>query len=298
MKFPNRIQAALLLDRSFEDLDALTRDFARIAELKSGAAFSIPEHRPGAFTRLFGGGADLMVTFEYIPAPPQETVFEAALNSPVTTIRTPDMPERITDARSHILLDVSQSTLGALDLDPDKASFLQELGASALGATCDDFRRRLETLVLMVRVAIDHTRPSAIHWAQSDQLFDPETFEAAATDGFPGPLTVHPLLYSEADPSDAPGAIGLRTFGARHWLGRELHVGPSVLPWSAAYRTLVEFCAASVAEDGGVTAHEQTYEPARGDEIWRVCHRELGEDPLAQAASHGAVAVYELEPLR
>ena len=298
MKYPNRIQAALLLDQRFEELDAITRDFARIIEMKSGATFNIPEHQPGAFARLFGGGAELMLTFEYVEGPPDETVLEGALASPVTAIRTPDMPDSLCAARSHILLEVSQGTLGGLELDPDTASLMQELGAVPVGATQADFTRRLETLSLMARVATDHIQPSVIHWTQSDQLFEPEAFEAALAEGFPGPLTLHPLLYSQGKADDAPGSIGLRTFGARHWLGRELHVPPSVLPWSAAFQTALGFCTAAAAPDAKVPADGDTYETPDGGEIWRVHHRDDASDPDALSPKSDTIPLYELVPLR
>ncbi|MEM1194521.1 MAG: hypothetical protein AAGH57_00330 [Pseudomonadota bacterium] len=308
MKYPNRIQAALLLDARFEQLDAVTRDFARIAEMKSGATFSTSEHHPGAFARLFDGEAELMLTFEYVASPPDTKTLEGSLTSPVTTIRSPDMAERIDNARSHILLEVSQGTLGGVEFDAGQAALIEELDARAPGANAEAFAHRLATLALMVRVATDHVTPSAIHWTQSDQLMEPEAFEAAIAKGFPGPLAIHPMLYSEGKDSREPGAIGLRTFGARHWLGAEIHVPPSVLPWSAAYETVLAFCAAATsASQNDIPAPGAPFEPDHGGEIWRVEHHEDPPDTASDTASDTGpdtrpsddpVAAYELIPLR
>lgn len=303
MKYPNRIQAALLLDARFEQLDAVTHDFARIAEMKSGATFNTAEHHPGAFARLFDGESELMLTFEYVASPPDTGMLEGALASPVTTIRSPDMPERVTNARSHILLEVSQGTLGGVEFDADQAALIEELGAFDTGANAGAFVHRLETLSLMVRVTTDHVTPSAIHWTQSDQLFGPEAFETAVTKGFPGPLAIHPMLYSEGEHTNEAGAIGLRTFGARHWLGREVRVPPSLLPWSAAYETVLAFCAATSASESAIPQAGERFEPAQGGEIWRVEHLDVPPDTapdtqLDTGPSDDPVAAYELIPLR
>lgn len=306
MKYPNRIQAALLLDARFEELDALARDFARIAEMKSGATFNVPEHHPGAFVRMFGGSDDLMLTFEYIDSPPNTSLFASALASPVTSIRSPDMPDRIGRARSHILLEVSHGAMGGVEEDPKIAPMMHDVGISGSSTNAAAFERRLEALALMARVATDHVTPSAIHWTQSNQLLEPDAFEAMAARGFPGPLAIHPLLFGDDKPAEAGAQIGLRTFGARHWLGREIVVPPTSLPWSAAYQTVLVFCAMATMEDGYIIPDGDTFgpPPPEGEEpgeVWRVQHHDLDQDAPANDdtdARGGPVPVYELVPLR
>ena len=181
MKYPNRIQAALLLDAHFDGLEAAMRDFARIAEMKSGATLKIPEEHPGVFYRLYGGGDELMLTFEYVDAAPSVELFASALASPVTSLMAPDMKERVERAGSHILLEASHGPLGAADGTLANAALL---GDPALAPDHPvAFESRLEALALMARVVSDHVTPAAIHWTQSNQLFELDTFEALASGG-------------------------------------------------------------------------------------------------------------------
>ncbi len=150
----------------------------------------------------------------------------------------------------------------------------------------------------MTRVTSDHITPSVIHWTQSNQLLDPETFEKmagpATTMSFPSPLTIHPILFSEPDPSGDTSRMGLRTLGARHWLGREIVVPAPTLPWAAAYQTAVSFCRMATMEGGYLVQDGNTFGPEDGSEAWRVNHRDADLD----GGSLDGMATYELMPLR
>jgi hypothetical protein len=82
MLYPDREQAALLFDRPLRDLDAIMRDFAPIEAMRSGRSFNLPEFNPGWFYRLFSGGEELMLTFEYRDMPASAQVFRAAPRRP------------------------------------------------------------------------------------------------------------------------------------------------------------------------------------------------------------------------
>ena len=111
MQFPNDIQAALLFDRRIGNLDEMVRTFVRVEEARTGATFAMPEARPGLFYRLFGGG-EMMVTFEYVDRPCNVELFQKTLASAVTGIICPDIRERLTRSRSHILVNVSHGSMG------------------------------------------------------------------------------------------------------------------------------------------------------------------------------------------
>ena len=305
MKYPNRMQSAVLLDARFDGLDAIASDLARIVQMKSGATFNTIEHKPGVFLRLFGGGDELMLTFEYVPGPPDHGVFAQAMGSPVTTLLCPDMGARLIRAQAMILLEVSHGTMGGLEDKPGIASMFETLGLKQ-GASPEQFTRRLETLALMTRVATDRITPCAIHWTLSNQLFEPRAFEAFATAGFPGPLSVHPYLFGPDDqdaatPEATPetGAkAGIRSFGARHWLGRELYVAPTTLPWGAGYETMLTFLRIATMENGYIIPDGDIFGPEDGSQKWRVRHREIGAFPGDVPAEQGGAPLYELIPLR
>lgn len=303
MKYPNRLQVALLFDEPFDGLDAVARDFARVIEMKTGAIFNVPEQKSGVFVRLFGGarstaGGEMMLTFEVLPGPGATETYEGALGSSITGILCPTMPQRVARASCHILLEVSHGAMSAVEDDTEKATMVGEVGADQGWTTQAAFHARLETLALMTRVTCDHIMPSAIHWTQSNLLIDPETFEQmagpAASMSLPCPLTIHPILFGEPEEPGQTPRVGLRTLGARHWLGRELVVPATTLPWASAYQTVVAFCTMATSQSGHVVADGDTFGPEDGSEIWRVHHRNAASD---DSASEG-VATYELVPLR
>ena len=323
MKYPHRLQAVLLLETRFDGLDAVVRDFERIIQMKSGASFTTSEHKPGTFLRLCDGGDDLTLTFEYVEGPPDPSLFQSALASPVTAILCPDIDARINQSCTHILLDVTQGDMGAIDDQQPISALIQQLSNEGSKAQSEAFTHRLETLATMARIACDAITPCAVHWTQSDQLFDAETFENAASAGFPGPLTIHPILFTEDAPQDETQGetqdetademalemadddrtlTGIRTFGARHWLAREIRVPATKLPWSAAYQTLLSFCAMSASDAANLIADGDTFGPEDGSEIWRVHHR--NPERATGGAGHGAdmtgdpVPIIELVPLR
>ncbi|MEM7689206.1 MAG: hypothetical protein AAF291_09300 [Pseudomonadota bacterium] len=301
MKYPNRMQAALLLDARFGGLDGIAHDLARIFEMKFGADFNTVEEKPGVFHRLFGGGDELMLTFEYVDGPPDQQVFAQAMASPITAQLCPDMGARVLRAQALILFEVSHGAMGGVEDDPKIAAMFQTLGVRQ-GATPEQFNRRLETLTLMTRVACDHVTPGAIHWTQSNQLFEPKAFDGLSQLGFPGPIAIHPNIFGaddqEAATPEQDVKAGIRTFGARHWLGREIYVAPTTLAWGASYQTILAFLTIATMEDGYIIPDDDIFGPEDGSEKWRVRHRAIGETPGDVSAEEGGTPLYELIPLR
>lgn len=279
MPYPNRIQAALLFDERFDALEAAGRDFCRIVELKSGHAFAALEGASEGFIQYLSAEGHLAASFELVGGPPPLQPFEGALASPVTGLFAPSIRDALARARSHVLLEVAHL---AADSAPDPAAAPDPLA---------QFTRRLETLALMTRITADQASPSAIHWTQSDQLLTPARFEACATAGLPGPLHVHPHLFGSAQPGEREPHVGVRSFGAAHWLGREIVVEPSALPWQAAYEAILAFLHLATGEGGYVIPHGDTFGSHDGGEAFRVLHREADEGPEADAA-------YLIVPLR
>lgn len=297
MLYPNRIQAALLFDRPVRDLEAIMRDYARIEGMRSGAEFNVSEANPGRFYRLFGGAEELMLTFEYLDGPCNPDVFRAALSSAFTGIATPDIRERLARSQSHILLEVSHGVMAGVEDDPKIAEMFAQIGRPLSGATQAQFERRLSVLALMSRIAGEHAMPLAVHWTQSDMLIRGDLFDGlAADDGAPGPLHIHPYLFG---PRAAPGEaakVGIRTFGARHWLGRELIIQPHVLPWAANFETLFAFLKVATMPGGYVIPDGDTFGPEDRSLSYRVLHHDAGTD--IGDGEPADVPFYELVPLK
>lgn len=299
MLYPNRLQAALLFDRPIRDLEAIVRDFARIEGMRSGAQFNIPEANPGLFYRLFGGAEELMITFEYLDRPASAEAFRGALSSPFNGIATPDIRDRIIRSQTHILLEVSHGVMGGVEDDPQIAAFLSQLGRPKEGATQAQFERRLAVLALMSRIVTEHAMPLAVHWTQSDILMGGEQFDGfAAGDGAPGPLHIHPFLFGPRPAAGEDALVGIRTFGARHWLGRELIVQPSILPWAANFETLFAFLKVATVPGGYIIPDGDTFGPEDRSLSYRVIHHEAGTNIGYAEPEAADVPFYELVPLK
>lgn len=299
MLYPNRIQAALLFDRPVRDLEAIMRQFMRIERMRSGAEFNIPEDNPGYFYRLFSGDEELMVTFEYLDRPCNAQVFAPGLSSPFTRLATPNIDQRITRTYGHILLEVSHGVMGGVEEDPKIAAMFEAIGRPRSGATQAQFERRLAVLALMGRITCEHAMPIAVHWTQSDLLTSGEMFDTfAAVESLPGPLHIHPYLFG---PRPAPGEeplVGIRTFGARHWLGRELLVQPHVLPWGANFETLFAFMRVATMPNGYVIPDGDTFGPEDRSLSYRVLHHDQGANVGYAEPEPADVPFYELIPLK
>lgn len=297
MLYPNRLQACLLFDRRIGHLETIMRDFMRIEGIRSGAQFNIPETNPGRFYRLFGGAEELMVTFEYLDRPAAAEVFGPALSSPVTGILTPDIRERIARSESHILLEVSHGVLGGVEESPGIAALFESISQPRPGGTRAQFERRLQLLALMARIATEHVMPLAVHWTQSDLLIAGDLFDDLAASGeMPGPLHVHPLLFAPCAASGEDTLVGIRTFGAQHWLGREIIVAPHVLPWAANFETILAFLRVATMPNGYVIPDGDTFGPEDHSQSCRVLHHDRGA--RLDDGETADMPLYELVPLK
>lgn len=284
MLFPNDIQTALLFDRPVAVLEGIVRDFMRVEEARTGARFNVPEAKPGVFCRLFGGG-ELSITLEYVDRPPNLELFQKTLASAVTGIICPDIRERLTKCRSHILVNVSHGVLGS----SEQVDRLMELiGRPKEGHSLPQLLRRMEVCALIGRIACDHAPAQAVHWTQSNQLIPGEAFEEMAKLSAPGPLHIHPYLFGSAKGPDGKARVGIRSFGARHFIGRELLIEPSELPWAANYETMLAFLRVATTDKGYVIPDGDTFGPEDRSLSYRVVHREAEPDD---------VPLFELQPL-
>jgi len=287
VRYPNEVQSALLFDRRLKSLDAMVKTFLNVHQAQTGVRLNVPEAKPGAFYRLFGGG-DLMVTMEYIDRPADMAVFQQPLTSTVTGIIFPDVRQRLTTCRSHILVNVSHGVLGSVAGDPKIAAMLQQIGMPQEGHSLGQFKQRLETLGLISRIVNDAESARAVHWTQSNMLFPGEALDALVSAGIPGNLHVHPYLFGTAKTSSGKPHVGIRTFGARHFIGREILVEPNELPWAANLETILAFLRVATIDNGYVIPDGDTFGPEDGSLSYRVVHRQADE---------GDVALFELIPL-
>ncbi|MEP0191843.1 MAG: hypothetical protein ABJP70_06350 [Erythrobacter sp.] len=298
MQFPNLLQSVLLFDAPIDILEAAVRDFARVEEMKTGAIFGVPETRPGRFYRLANADAQLMLTAEYVHGPANTATFKNALGSAITGLLTPDIRDRITKTRSHIILEVSQTAQGENETNDEAARDPDDEAKSPESDAQDQFHRRLDLLALFSRIVTDHAKPLAVHWTQSDMLLTSEKFDELAAIDAPGPLHIHPFLFGPSAKSDEPKHVGIRTFGARHWLGREVVVDPNILPWTANFETILAFLRLASLPNGYLIPDGDTFGPEDGSASTRVSYRDAGANEGGASLEKDTSASYELTPLK
>ncbi|WP_447756540.1 hypothetical protein [Sphingopyxis fribergensis] len=284
MSFPHEIQSALLFDTPVRHLEAVMRSFVQIETARTGVGYNLVEAKPGVFYRLFGGG-EVMVTLEYVAAPAKAEVFRQPVESAITRIYCPDMPDRLRRHSSHILINVSH---GALSSTPEIDKMLDQIGYVRPGTTLEQFMRRIEVCTLLSRLAQDDVPASVVHWTQSNQLFPGDMFEMIAQGAPPSPLHVHPYLFGGGQSPGGKALAGIRTFGAGHFIDREILIEPSELPWAANYETILAFLRVATTRNGYIIPDGDTFGPEDGSLSYRVRHRPATDDD---------VALYELEPL-
>lgn len=305
MPFPNRLKAVLLFDTRIQALDAIVRGFARIEEMKTGTIFNVPDHQPDTFAQLENSEEGLALTFEYSGQPPVHSQFADALASHATTRLCGDMPKRIKRSGSHIVLEVWHEGEG-----PDaKASVHEEwepekYGLAQAEAGQQLFHRRLEILALMGRIVLDHAEPSAVYWAQSDQLFSSKAFDTAASGPIPGPLHIQPILFGPKrqalDPE--PEMIGLRTKGAHLWTGAEFVIEPCAQDWRSSYTAALGLVGAKAGVHARQIGDGEKFTPQDGHQSYRLDLTDPGDVHAGLEPDGGAhspaTPLYKLVPLK
>lgn len=299
MLHPNRNQTALLYERSVRDCEAITRDFIRIEGMRSNAQFQISHAEQGRFYRLFDATEELMVTIEYCDRPCDPRLFEGSLASSYNRIITPDIRERVARGYGHILLEVTHGVTGGVEETPEIAAMLKAIGRPLSGATQAQFERRLSVLRLLTQIAIDRAMPLAVHWTQSGLLMAGDVFEHIADEHrWPGPLHIHPQLYGPPPVAGEPALLGLRTFGARHWLGREVMVKPHFLPWAVNFDAVLAFLRIANKPGGYVIPAGDSFGPEDGSFSYRVLHHDAGANIGYCEPETADLPLYELVPLK
>lgn len=288
MQFPNEIQAALLFDQPFRTLEAVVRSFLRLEQMQGREPFNVSEANPGVFYRLFGQD-DLMITLEYLAQPANMEVFQKSLASTVTGLLCPDIRQRLMGTRSHVLVTVSHGVMGpALESSPDFKQLLGDL-MPLEGHSLPQFRRRLEASATIARLVCNEAMPQVVHWTQSNQLIPGEKFEVYANVPSPGPLHVHPYLFGNRAGAGGGPEVGVLTFGARHFIGREISIEPGALPWTAHFETILDFLNVATTDNGYVIPHGDTFGPEDRSLSYRVLHCEPEDE--------GGAPLYQLVPL-
>ena len=282
---PNTVQTALLFDDNMPiDLQAFAARF-QSEQVAQGINFNLIEATAEhTLVRLYGSN-DLMVTVEQMMEPLKQGPFQDALDSAYMKIVSPTAASKVERHRSGVLIAVSH---GVMPVETNINEFFDEVGFQKAGQSQDEFLLRLEVLKDLTRAYGEIREPSLVHWTQSNQLLDFQTFVTLGGEAMPSLLNIHPRLYS--DKTDAQGQwIGFTTFGAAHFLGREITFKSAPMVWGNLYEYALVFLKFSSSNDGYVVPHGDCFSDGEGLSI-AVRHIPGGAD--------GGTATYELTLLQ
>jgi len=266
-QFPSRIQAALLFDAAHPlDMDALVREFLA-AEEGAGTHYKlVHDTKPGVFYRLFGTN-HVMITVEHVDRQARLPLFEAALSSPFTNMGTPDARERLARHKSYILVEAHS---GALPPTPEVLGLLEKLGMPAPGHSLAEFRLRMTLCGKLSTLAHRMGNATLVHWTPNDHLMKGDMFARLAVEPAPSLLHIHPLLFDGGESADGRPQVEIRTIGARHFIGREIHVAATPVPWSDVLDGIFAFVKVGCLDRGYVVPDGDAFGMDNGACSYRV----------------------------
>jgi hypothetical protein len=288
---PNALQVALLYDRADAiDLNALQAAFLKSELNASGYKYNVVEADGRTYFRCFGGReADVMVFVEWVDRPTARANFNAALGSVVNQISVPDAAALIDRHRGLLLINVHHSVIPP---SSEIQTFMAQLDMCQAGQSLPQYQERLRVMGLLAAMATDISKPTLSHWTHTDVLARPQAIRDFMCDAGPNPLHVHPMPFRGPGTTRDQGIAGLVTFGAAAFIGREIRVRPSEVPWSEAYQHALVFIARAIKKNGYVIPDGDTW----GDDSHSFCYLvHHTAEPLLNADRQ--IPCYELEPL-
>jgi hypothetical protein len=288
--FPNALQVALLYDSADPiDLNALQAAFLK-SELNAGYKYNVVEADGRTYFRCFGGqGSDVMVFVEWVDRPTARAKFNTALSSVFNQVLVPDAAALIDRHRGLLLINVHH---GAMPPLPEVNALLAKMGVGQAGQSLPQYRERLRVMGLLAAMATDINKPTLSHWTHTDVLAMPQAIKDFMWDSSPNLLHVHPMPFRGPGTTQEQGIAGVVTFGAAAYIGREIRVRPTEVPWLQAYEHALGFITVAIHKDGYVVPDGDTF----GDDSHSFCYRvHHTAEPLFNARAE--IPCYELEPL-
>jgi len=288
---PNALQLALLYDRADAiDLNAVQSAFLKSEMNASGYKYNVVEADGRTYFRCFGGrDSDVMVFVEWVDRPTARANFNTALSSVFNQISVPDAAALIDRHRGLLLINVHH---GAMPQSSEIQALLAQMGMGQAGQSLPQYQERLRVMGLLAAMATDISKPTLSHWTHTDVLARPQAIKDFMCDASPNPLHVHPLPFRSPGTTQDQGIAGVATFGAAAFIGREIRVRPTEVPWGEAYQHALGFIALAMHKNGYIIPDGDTFSDDSNSFCYRVHHT---AEPLFNAGAQ--IPCYELEPL-
>jgi hypothetical protein len=102
-------------------------------------------------------------------------------------------------------------------------------------------------------------KASLVHWTSSDHLLKGDVFAALTPHKVPTLLHVHPLLYRGGKSADGRDQFTITTFGAKYFVGREVHVAANPLPWTDSLGLILSFLNIATMKNGYIIPDGDTF---------------------------------------
>jgi hypothetical protein len=273
---PHTIQVAMLYDQPRPiDLDAVVKGFLE-KSAAAGIHYNVTvDVNPGLFYRIYGRN-NVMITFELCDKQANPQVFAGALTSPFVHTFTPDAAQRVSRHRSHILIGVEHGVLGDMSGHDVLKQLVERNLLAPEGSSLGEFRQRL-AICEQIMLDIHRAAPcSLVHWTQSNLVVGGERLAMLAGNTSPGILHVHPLLFDGGKTPDGRSKVAIKTFGAAHFIGREIHVLANPVAWINCAQHLLGFIKFALMDGGYVIPDGDTFGPETGEFSYRVRHIAAG----------------------
>ncbi len=167
-----------------------------------------------------------------------------------TQLTNPTALDLIAQHRSHILVNVHH---GVMPPTSEITSLLEKMGAAGIphrGRTLGHFRERLSLCGTLAGLVNTAGRASLVHWTTSDHLMPGSVFAELAKAGVPGLLHIHPVLYQGGKSASGRDQVTITTFGAKYFVGRELHSAANPLPWTESLGLILTFLEIATTKKG------------------------------------------------
>jgi hypothetical protein len=286
---PSALQVALLYDSAAPiDLNALQAAFLKSEMNASGYRYNVVEADGRTYFRCFGGReSDVMVFVEWVDRPTDRANFNTALNSVFNQIGVPDAAALIDRHRGLLLINVHH---GAMPQTGEIQELLAQMGVGPAGQSLPQYQERLRVMGLLAAMATEISKPTLSHWTHTDVLARPQAIKHYSAS--PNPLNVHPMPFRGPGTTQDQGIAGLVTFGAAAFIGREIRVRPTEVPWGEAYEHALGFINLAIHKNGYIIPDGDTFGDESHSFSYRVHHT---AEPLFNAGKD--IPCYELEPL-
>ena len=231
------------------------------------------------YLHFFGGNTSIQI--DQSDNPISHAGFAEALGSQVTALFNPEVAAAIKRHRKHTFVTITNGVPM-----PDMSYLRKKANNSAMNDVLNGLQRpfkpdHYEFAIKLLKVIgglyCKDGSATAVHWCQSNQLLSRQRFMSVVTDDQDLTLRVHPVRFGSGKSVNGSNCIGLRTFGAKTLIGREILFDESPINFIMLYQRALQFIAMAQAS-GSVIPHNDSF-GIDNTEIIRVRHLADEYDP-------------------